>query len=237
MTTYTSNAKRRVDAIIRSEIAKCRQNLYVSELHLEYLGLKQIPPEVKGLAFVRKIFLTGNEIESVREEDLPSNCTFLCLRNNKIKKVDDLTLPHFLQTLDLSYNELENFDGSKFSQLRNLTLSHNNINVLKFPPRVITVNANFNNIEELSDFPLSLQSVELLDNKITQLPEMNEDLEFINVSQNLIYEFPEFPNNLKTICISHNEIKEIDKPLPSSLQTFKSMLSKDAGSGTLISSI
>jgi Leucine-rich repeat (LRR) protein len=212
--------------IVNTRIGDCILAKEHVELNLEYLGLVEIPKEVSGLTNVTRIYLSGNNISSIKPSDIPSSCKYLSLKNNKFTHFDNNNLPHSVTTLDMSYNLLTDFDGSEMINLLQVVLDNNQINILKCPPNICLIEACHNNIEEIDDFPQSLKTINLLDNKISDLPKMNHGLQFINVSHNCIWDMPLFPNNVRTLCMSHCYIKNIDKRLPAQLQVFKAYASK-----------
>lgn len=196
------------------------------ELHLEYLGISNIPLQLKGMNNVKKLFLSGNRISKVESDDFPRFCNYICLRNNLIKSIDYISFPFNISILDLSYNSLTNFDGRRLMSVVNLKISNNLLESLYFPPMSKIVDASYNKLRTLGDFPWSLHQIELINNELVELPHMNRNLNHINVSFNKIKSFPVFPDNLKVLCISHNDLRVINKPLPKSLDTFKAYASK-----------
>ena len=115
--TPEQKATEYINSIINNELALT--DTY--ELHLEYIGLTNIPEKVRTLDKVRKVFLTGNNIESVKAEEFPKFCSFVCLRNNKIKEFNETSVPNYVSEIDLSYNNLELFDGTKMTSITSLT--------------------------------------------------------------------------------------------------------------------
>ncbi|XP_068503118.1 cuscuta receptor 1-like isoform X2 [Phaseolus vulgaris] len=96
-------------------------------------------PSLSGLPFLKSLHLTGNQLKgtlNINENDgfkWPTNLQELWLRGNSLSNefVSSLSGLSRLQSLDLSYNQLEgaiNISGlSTLSNLTNLDLSYNNI--------------------------------------------------------------------------------------------------------------
>lgn len=120
----------------------------------------------------------------------------LCLNYLNLLSIENLQLPPYLLTLNLSNNNIVNLDGLELPyMLRKLDLSHNNITFIRrsfFPNALDELNLESNRLNLLTGdiFPDSIYNLDLSNNFIS-------DVNFI------------IPQNLKYLNLRHCPIKNI----------------------------
>ena len=184
---------------------------------------------LSGLNRLTHLHLAHNDLNSLHEQAFESvpEVLVLGLSNNKLRE-SPLALKSLgkLQTLDLSFNGLENLTNSSFLDLASiwrLQLNSNNIqNVTKSlfsqlkSLQILDLSANIlTNVEEGSfDDSQKLKALRLDSNSLTKIDGLFgqlSNLMWLNVSSNAIinFDYVLLPTSLRWLDISHNLIKEL----------------------------
>jgi len=142
---------------------------------------KNFVSKVSSQAFIRctelrALRLDGNSLtESVSSENQLQSLLWLNVSQNHITKVN--SLPPKIEWFDVSYNKLSVLNLERYSTLRVLDASHNNLTYLNrsvFPSSVELLKLNNNKIESIEKLTFirntGLRKVELNENKLISLP-------------------------------------------------------------------
>jgi Leucine-rich repeat (LRR) protein len=215
------------DQLVATKLQNCMNSLS-KQLKLEYLGLEDVPVEIKSMTHLLTLSLKGNRIKLINASQFPKSLRILILDNNKIEVLNDESIPCGLTNLSINHNNISEFDGKSmvFSNLSSISISDNRLSNVILPTNIKYAMLTHNSIETIGDFPKSLVNIQLFDNKLAELPIINNGLSIIDVSQNDLEYFSEFPYSVTELYISHNSIRKIDKELPPYLKTFKAYASR-----------
>ncbi len=144
----------------------------------------------------------------------------MCLRHQKIKKIEGLEMLVDLDVLDLHGNQIEEIEGLKsLSDLKELILGLSKIKEIKGLESLRYLNylrLDQNEIEKIEGLKSvgELKSLLLNRNKIERIEGLDElkNLEYLNLSQNKIERIEGLDElkNLKNLDLSYNRIKEIE---------------------------
>ena len=209
----TFRMDRSLDNILLSSRNKQEKTLLLQSLHLKEL------PDLHEFIWIEDLNLGNNKLTKVTKSYLPPNLKILELYENDIVLIKHDDVPESIEGLNLTLNEIVEFDGSKFINLQELCLNNNKICDFKFPPNCVSLDISYNDLKEIPPFPKFLERIDCCGNELEEiLP--NENLKEIDFSANSFDDFPEFPNGVTSIDGSKNPITEIEK-LPHELENFK----------------
>ena len=154
---------------------------------------------------------------------LPSLHT-LNLRKNKIKNIDFLLCMPALKHLNLSFNQIEVLDKLP-GTLETLNVSFTDLQLIQSRlPQNLTDVTLIGNSLKMGSIPLSwgtcLKRLNLCDNLLTEFPRRLPDtLEELHLQQNKITEIPsKLPENLKVLNLSSNKIRSVPSKMNVHLQ-------------------
>ena len=201
-----------------NNILDCSRNKQNSELALQHLNLKEIP-DLSSFVWVTKLDLSSNRITNIEKRKLPPNLTYLDVSKTDIYVIMHTDLPDSLECLNLALTNITNFDGSNFSNIKELCLSNNKLNSFSFPPNSTIVDVSDNELKFLPKFPESLEKMFCSENDLCSIL-INNNLKEIDFSSNSIDDFPEFADGITYVDGSKNSISELLK-LPSGLEVLK----------------
>lgn len=179
------------------------------------LNFKQITnsPDLTNYAWIETYDMSYNEIEEL--DSLPPNLLEFDARNNGLKTI--CTLPVTLVKLDLSGNQLTEFDGSSLIALTDLDISDNKMESVILPPNLQICRMDNNNLTEPPTIPDSVVDLDIASNRLQTFPIVGANIEKLDLCDNMIKAVPELHEGLTKLRISHNEICEITTKLPVSL--------------------
>lgn len=166
-------------------------------------------PDLHEYVWVDELKIHNNKIKKIERSKLPPNLKKLDLYKNCVETIEPDDLVPTIDFLNLSHNQLIEFDGERFPTLKTLYLAFNDIITFTFPPNIVELSIKRNHIKSLLDFPNSLKIFDCSDNDLTDLPSMNEGLDKIDFSSNKLTSLPFFPNSVTHICGSTNKIKNV----------------------------
>ncbi|KAK8470418.1 hypothetical protein PHAVU_004G142401 [Phaseolus vulgaris] len=189
-------------------------------------------PSLSGLPFLKSLHLTGNQLKgtlNINENDgfkWPTNLQELWLRGNSLSNefVSSLSGLSRLQSLDLSYNQLEGAinisenDGFKWSTnlqelwLKNSSLSNNFLSSLSGLPRLQSLDLSFNQLEGA----INISGLSTLSN-LTNL-----DLSYNNIHYSVANQDSKRVSRLEVLNLDENMID--GKKLRESLRALSSSI-------------
>ncbi len=209
---------------VRRKIREAKEG-NLTELHLRYNKLTEIPDSITQLQNLTTLDLSGNNLTEIPDSITQlQNLTTLVLSGNNLTEIpDSITQLQNLTTLVLSGNQLTEIPDS-ITQLQNLTslvLSGNNLTEI---PDSITqlqnltsLRLNDNQLTEIPDSITQLQNLTTLDlynNQLTEIPDsitQLQSLTWLDLSSNNLTEIPDSITqlqNLTTLYLSGNPIEK-----------------------------
>lgn len=122
-------------------------------------------------------------------------------------------IPHFIRLLDVHNIGLEECKLSYLTNLKDLRISHNNIQHFEFPPNLEFLDISYNKLDSrpsIGNFPETLRSLNMdncLAHKLDNLP---MKLYYLHCCSNQLKELPiSYLHNLITVDASHNNINKL----------------------------
>lgn len=126
-----------------------------------------------------------------------------------------------LRNLTISVNNISSLKGiNGFSSLQSLGCGNNKLTEIPadLPSSLQRLNCEYNQLKVLPNLPSNLKRLDCSDNKLTQLPKLPAGLESIDCSYNQITSLPEpLPGFLNSLFADHNLLTVLP-PLPASLE-------------------
>lgn len=116
----------------------------------------------------------------------------------------------------LNISDLTGIEG--FSSLTSLNCTNNNLTMLpdKLPPKIQSINVNYNKITHLKSLSNTLKQINCSNNELTSLPELPVSLLMLDCSHNKIAVLPPLNNLTSLFCT--NNLLTVLPPLPSGLE-------------------
>lgn len=175
----------------------------VQELQAKKEYLKNLPENLFSLVKLQNLDLSHNKLETISDNVIKlKNLNILNISNNKISYLpNSLCGLDELERLNIDYNQLK-----KLPSLEKL-------------PKLDSLSAHNNEIEELSELPESLTWLNLNTNKLKQLPvsiTKLKNLKTLVLSSNLFDSFPEEIlklESLESLDLGGNPIEYLPKEL------------------------
>jgi Leucine-rich repeat (LRR) protein len=209
----------------------------ITELDLNCLNLKVLPPELNQLRGLRKLSLHNNGLTQLPKLTLPNlykldlsknylsefpefnlpNLEKLDLNNNRLSKIPPhfaIPYPNHLRSLDLSSNLLSEFPNFIFPHLETLRLFNNQLReVPRFAFEALQVlDLSSNQLTKVPTFILpTLRELHLDDNQLDRVPNFAfPNLEELFLSGNQLIKVPTFIlPNLEVLFLNNNQLNEI----------------------------
>lgn len=117
--------------MLESRLAASRETRN-DKLVLHRLFLTEMP-DLHEFVWVTDLDLSTNKIKHVNKEFFPPNITHLEICCNKIQSFTHEDIPDSIQNIELSVNNIKSFDGSKFLNLKDLSIYTNKLKTFIFP--------------------------------------------------------------------------------------------------------
>lgn len=192
----------------------------ITRIDLSNTGLEDVQMFETYLPALKRAHLSNNRIKYL--EGLPQGLFVLDIANNRVENMTSFETFHDLQSLNCSFNRLENLSGLHNNvHLTHLDLNNNMINSIdgiKSIHNLVLLNISANNIAgelDFSDFDISkLQILSLAENRILDVKglDMLPDLRVLDLRDNKLTKLScevRHPR-LKKLLLQHNLIQELD---------------------------
>jgi len=205
-------SERSLETILQRAISTLSKELLLQCMHLTEI------PDLSDCVWVEKLNLGNNKITKLDKKKLPPNIKILELYQNKLQTISGYDIPTSVEDLNLLFNDISEFDGSTFTNIKRLYISNNKTKKFIFPPNCTNVDISNNDINDIGDFPDSLKKLDCSNNNLSKFGKINRAIVKIDFSCNNFDDFPDCSLLGKLIFIdgSKNGISEIDN-LPSGL--------------------
>jgi hypothetical protein len=174
-------------------------------------------PDLSQYTNITSLNVSHNYIYNLDVDFFPPYIKSLSLSNNHLTGCVDDVLPLTIEKLKLDNNNISKFDGSKFLNLKELSIASNNLVCFTFPPNIESLDISTNKLLKLPRFPDSLKGIACSNNLLTTLPTMNESLKCLSCNINKIEFLPYLPASLRELDASDNVIHTVVN-LPNSLR-------------------
>ncbi|GAB6024281.1 TOLL-like receptor [Chamberlinius hualienensis] len=195
-------------------------------LHVSNCSLETIEADAfYNLAKLEFLNLNDNRLNKIPCMLNLNSLLQLNITNNIINSIENMELYQILESIDLSFNNIQTIKKNSYDTVRHLNflnLSHNQITDLNksyiFLSRVLTLDLSHNQLKEIdySNIPKGLLTLLLRGNLITDL-RLNSfynslELTFIDLSRNKLQNVSgtNLSPNLEVIDLSYNEIKKLE---------------------------
>ncbi|XP_053664071.1 protein artichoke-like [Anopheles marshallii] len=221
-------------------------NRHLKQLEITQCAISFVPPSIRNLISLRELRLKFCPIR-VLNLALLSSLKYLetaqFMGNNiTIIYPPQASIAQNIQTIDLSYNKVQQIDMSAFrtlKQMNNLNLAYNRLATIEYPPdgvvtlpRLTTLYLSNNKIKRISFVQLNASSMEFLElssNRLSTMPEHIDQfpkLILLALNDNGLGTFDfaslESLSNLQRLELNNNRLRSIDLPsevlLPSLFQ-------------------
>ena len=156
----------------------------------------------------------------------------VCLKNNRIRRIEIGDLPESLKVLDLSRNQITEItwlpsglkeltlDNNKIKVLcelppglEKLSISHNPLDMLPVLPLTLkSLTVTFTNLKALSVLPPGLTHLECSNNQLESLPTLSPSLRFLCAGKNLLKDLPALPEGLLLLSVPNNQLTHLRLP-------------------------
>lgn len=159
---------------------------------------------------------------------------------NTLYSLSEHLIPTSLKYLDASFNQIKNWDGSKFKNMKTLKLNNNKVDTITFPPNVEILNINNNFLAEITGLPngireffcnnnyietfdkgnicANLTTIDLSNNKLKQIPDLGISVTELDLRGNFISYCRGLPPKLTELDISDNILSSYSIDFPASLK-------------------
>jgi len=200
---------------------------HLTILDLSHNQIEELCREIGNLSSLRELYLSNNSLKKFPTTGNLNSLKKLILDNNQIHTIPPECLEPLvqLQTLDMSFNNLDNLSSciSRLKNLKQLNLSHNQLVELPSSVRHLTklhsLALDYNQIVSIPDKVVAnlsrLAKLTISNNKLRSLPYSINNLDALielNVSHNQIEHLPEsicFCSNIKKLNLTNNNLKEL----------------------------
>jgi len=167
-------------------------------LNLAKLDLKEIPPQVRGLIWLKVLYLQSNKISKIEGLGKLNSLKKLFLHYNQISKIEGLEKLNSLDTLYLDTNQISKIEGlEKLNSLKELYLSGNQISKIEGLGKL-------NSLKELYLHYNQISKIEGL-GKLNSLKKL-----YLRYNQISKIEGLEKLNSLDTLYLDTNQISKIE---------------------------
>lgn len=165
----------------------------VETLSITFVGIKEVPENLKDATHIKTLILTGNSITVL--ENLPPNLETLICNMNKIKEIR--SLPDSLTRLICNYNQLVILENLS-PNLIMIDCADNKLEVIKsLPDPLIQLDCSCNNLKQLPKLPSKLHTLYTQYNYLECLPSLPESLSVLAYRNNINIIPPDYlPNNI-----------------------------------------
>nr|QBK89489.1 MAG: hypothetical protein LCMiAC02_05840 [Mimivirus LCMiAC02] len=188
-----------------STFLKNNRNTKNDTLNISRKSLDKIPEELKDFVWIKKLYIRKNAITSISTSDFPKHINLIDISFNRIIKINSSMLTMELVVLKVQSNEIEEFYGKEYINLKKIDLSHNKI---KDSDKII--------------LNIGLKKLNISDNRLDKLPKIPGTLKSLNFSHNNISEINKtnlLPKSLKKLYGENNGMILFDTIIPIDIHT------------------